>query len=444
MIAPNRTSDSYFSCPSGGQYGPHSKAKKGDLLFLADFSAWTVTGIFTAKTDAGLNIDKSAWGGRFPWQIQVNAWTDLRTVHIDKVNEIIGLASGSKLNMLSKDQLLQLVTSKEFGPCVPPHLFKVKPIPQILSAGSETVERAKYSQLEVSGDPNLQSGSRAGTLASGANGIKYSRTASNLNTADEHPATAMHRLKLVASWFDSCSSQILLMNETFNNRKSSSKKENLKDKAVLDEGIISVMKNCTGQSWPLMSYSHIRRAIGDVFDQWLLLAHATAGERAKGGGGSNDKSDNSTWTRQQGRSNSSNGKMREDIVLLQRVPGAVSCIQSLFQATSGTSAMAVPSGIAEVLATKFVREIEQISVEVRKTQLSLLKIGGDNFMKSIEDKSLGMKISEASSKSPESNTERTLVRIEWHTKSSIAQGRPPQVQKVSMFPFFLSMAICLR
>lgn len=125
-----------FGCPSGGQYGPHSKAKKGDLLFLADFSAWTVTGIFTAKSDAGLNLDKNAWNGRFPWQIKVDTRAELRTVHIDKVNEIIGLASGSKLNMLTKDQLLQLVTSKEFGPCVPPHLFKVKAVPQQISKSS--------------------------------------------------------------------------------------------------------------------------------------------------------------------------------------------------------------------------------------------------------------------------------------------------------------------
>ena len=95
------------------------------MLFLADFSAWTVTGVFTANCDAGLNLEKSAWGGRFPWQIRVNEWNDLRTVHIDKINEIIGLASGSKLNMLTKDQLTQLVSSKEFGPCVP-WLFKLK------------------------------------------------------------------------------------------------------------------------------------------------------------------------------------------------------------------------------------------------------------------------------------------------------------------------------
>ena len=116
-------------CPSGGQYGPHSKAKANDLLFLADFSAWTVTGIFTAKSDAALNLEKDAWNGRFPWQIRVCEWqpgSSLRTIHIDRVNEILGLASGSKLNMLTKDQLTKLVSSKDFAPVVPPCLFKMK------------------------------------------------------------------------------------------------------------------------------------------------------------------------------------------------------------------------------------------------------------------------------------------------------------------------------
>ena len=34
--------------------------------------------------------------------------SSLRTIHIDRVNEILGLASGSKLNMLTKDQLIKL------------------------------------------------------------------------------------------------------------------------------------------------------------------------------------------------------------------------------------------------------------------------------------------------------------------------------------------------
>jgi hypothetical protein len=122
-----------FGCPSGGQYGPHSKAKAGDLLFLADFSSWTVTGVFVASSNARMHIDKAAWGGRFPWQIKVQergpSHPKLKTVHIDRVNEILGLVSGSKLNRLTPEQLTKLLCSKEFGPCVPAHLYKVKTVP---------------------------------------------------------------------------------------------------------------------------------------------------------------------------------------------------------------------------------------------------------------------------------------------------------------------------
>jgi len=415
-----------FGCPSGGQYGPHSKAKKGDLLFLADFSAWTVTGIFTAKTDAGLNLDKVAWNGRFPWQIKVDAWNELRTVHIDKVNEIIGLASGSKLNMLTKDQLAQLVLSKEFAPCVPPNLFKVKTVPQTPSAGLQVPDRSKYTQHP---QHKIQSG--GGSSALGMNGIKYTRIPSTMSSTDEHPATAMHRLKLVTSWFDTMASELLMMNELFNNKKPSSKKDS-KDKVLLDDTIIEALRSSRADSWPLMSYSHVRRAIADVFDQWLMLAHVSVGQRTKAGNGG-DKSTNGTWTRQQGRSSSSHGKIKEDIVLLVDVPGATSFIQHLMQASTGTSAISLPISLAELVASKFVREIEHISTEVRKTQLSLMKIGGDSYMKSIEDKALGMKASEAEAKSPNGDADlpgRKIVKIEWHTKSSIAQGRPPQVQKI--------------
>lgn len=414
-------------CPSGGQYGPHSKAKKGDLLFLADFSAWTVTGIFTAKTDAGLNHDKLAWNGRFPWQIKVDAWNELRTVHIDKVNEIIGLASGSKLNMLTKDQLAQLVLSKEFAPCVPPHLFKVKNVPQTPSAGLQVSDRSAYTQNP---EQKIQSG--GGSSALGMNGIKYTRIPSTTTSTDEHPATAMHRLKLVTSWFDTMASELLMMNELFNNKKPSSKKDS-KDKVVLDDNIIEALRSCRADAWPLMSYSHVRRAIADVFDQWLMLAHTSVGQRTKAGN-SGDKSTNGSWTRQQGRSSSTHGKIKEDIVLLVDVPGATSFVQHLMQTSSGTSAVSLPSSLAELVASKFVREIEHISTEVRKTQLSLMKIGGDSFMKSIEDKALGMKAIEAEAKIPNGDVDmpgRKIVKIEWHTKSSIAQGRPPQVQKVS-------------
>lgn len=418
-----------FGCPSGGQYGPHSKAKKGDLLFLADFSAWTVTGIFTAKTDAGLNIDKTAWNGRFPWQIKVNPWNDLRTVHIDKVNEIIGLASGSKLNMLTKDQLAQLVASKEFASCVPSHLFKVKSIPEPSLAAGATKNinnRPNVSEQSISRGSTVE-----GTSIAGTHGIKYTRKSSTHSTTDEHPATAMHRLKLITTWFDSLASQVLLMNELYNDKKPSSRKES-KEKTILDQDILGAIASCKGQSWPLMSYSYIRQAVADIFDQWLMYCHSTA---SKVGilGDDHALYDTNDWTKQQSKLTAVPGKMREDVVLITNVPGSKKFICNLFLASNGSSGMSVPNSLAEVLAAKFLSEVEQISVEVRKTQLSLMKIGGEHYMKSIEDNVLGMKVTESEIMSQQGSLElpgRKMMKIEWHTKSSIAQGRPPQVQKI--------------
>jgi hypothetical protein len=417
------------SCPSGGQYGPHSKAKKGDLLFLADFSAWTVTGIFTAQTDAGLNIDKSAWGGRFPWQIKVNRWDDLRTVHIDKVNEIIGLASGSKLNMLTKEQLAQLVMSKEFGPCVPAHLFKVKRVSESPLTTAPTSN--KNNRVHVT-DHTIIRSSDEGNSVVGTHGIKYARNSTMSTTTDEHPATAMHRLKLIASWFDSLASQILLMNELYNDEKPSSRKES-KEKTVLDQDVLGAIGSSKGEPWPLMTYTYIRDAVADIFDQWLIYSHASVSKTGTSVDDDLKLPNTGSWTKRQSRVNSVSAKVREDVVLITNIPGSKAFISNLFQASSGMSAMSVPKLLAEVLSTKFLSEVEQISLEVRKTQLSLMKIGGENYMKSIEDKALGMKVSVTEVQNQLGSNEipgRKIMKIEWHTKSSIAQGRPPQVQKV--------------
>jgi len=438
-----------FGCPSGGQYGPHSNAKKGDLLFLADFSAWTVTGIFTAECDASLNLEKSAWGGRFPWQIRLTSWTDLRTVHIDKVNEIIGLASGSKLNMLTKQQLLHLVTSKEFGPCVPPHLYKTKAEEEKVSDTVPTQPNISTQHLAVVDTSNeterLTSSVSLETkkinvklevtrTVPGENVVKNQRDHSLLFIHDEHPATAMHRLKLITAWFDTFTGEMLNLNEIYNKKKVSKK-------IILDDVLSEVLRKKDSEPWPLMNYNHIRAAIANLFDQWLFQVHAIGNSEQAGNRQFNQKGENNphsipesgSWTRQQARSNF-NGKIREDPVLLSNTPGILEYIQNLFQIRTGITVLRIPSHeLAEVLALKFINEIEQISIEVCKTQGSLIRIGGDDYLKSVEDKALGMRLGEVKTKFYNKEgvkIEKPIIRIEWHTKSSIAQGRPPQVQKI--------------
>jgi hypothetical protein len=431
-----------FGCPSGGQYGPHSKAKAGDLLFLADFSAWTVTGIFTAKCDAALNIEKSAWAGKFPWQIRLNPWSTLRTVHIDKVNEIIGLASGSKLNMLTKDQLLQLVMSKEFAPCVPPNLYKMKPL-VVSHPPSESIvpppSSPTRSLQQKSTKPNTAASdehvkSTSSTIVMGLNsGKKMTRTSNFLSNScyDEHPATAMHRLKLITAWFDTIASEIMTMNELYNGKKLS-KNDNAREKVTLDDNLMKYCRGDKADSWPLMTFSHIRKAVAQLFDQWLFQCHALNGEEAstltKNAG--NHVSESGSWIRQ----GKGNGKIFEDPVLLSQVPGSMEYIAEILQTTTGLYSLCVPSdSMAKALATKIVNDVADVATEVRKTQTSLIRIGGDDYLKSIEDKTLGMRLSEANATFYDDDgtkVDKAIMRIEWHTKSSISQGRPPQVQKI--------------
>lgn len=140
---------------------------------------------------------------------------------------------------------------------------------------------------------------------------------------------------------------------------------------------------------------------------------------------SSDQTESSDWTQQR---KSVVVTSKSDTLLLSRIPGSKECIKDLLRSTVGTSALSVPEELADLLATTFLREIENISQEVRKTQISLLKIGGDDYMKSITAKALGMKVVESEKQTDD--LDKPIVRIEWHTKSSIAQGRPPQIQKI--------------
>jgi hypothetical protein len=49
------------------------KVKKGDIGFLRNHESGKLFGIFRADSDGQLNIDASAWRGRFPAQVKV-AW----------------------------------------------------------------------------------------------------------------------------------------------------------------------------------------------------------------------------------------------------------------------------------------------------------------------------------------------------------------------------------
>jgi len=113
---------------------------KGDLLFLADFSSKMVIGVFEASSDAGMNLEKEAWGGKFPWQIRVKRVgpgdPKPKKVPLDQLNEILGLEKGSKLNKLTREQVVKLLTSKAYSSTIPHHFYKVIPATTATSSTS--------------------------------------------------------------------------------------------------------------------------------------------------------------------------------------------------------------------------------------------------------------------------------------------------------------------
>ena len=50
-----------------------AKVQKGDIGFLRNYESKKLFGVFRAESNGLLNIDKNAWGGRFPAQVKV-AW----------------------------------------------------------------------------------------------------------------------------------------------------------------------------------------------------------------------------------------------------------------------------------------------------------------------------------------------------------------------------------
>lgn len=62
------------------------KIKKGDILFLNNLSDDTLLGVFHAATDGGIDIEPSAWGGKFPYQ-----------VHFDEMKNSLVLTGAKKI-----------------------------------------------------------------------------------------------------------------------------------------------------------------------------------------------------------------------------------------------------------------------------------------------------------------------------------------------------------
>ena len=230
--------------------------------------------------------------------------------------------------MLTKDQLIKLVSSKEFAQVVPPSLYKMKPAPAPLptstsvvntsanhssnaaitgqsssssndvtnlpsvsskvvnSTGNNTNQEVVAKNVQTSSSlpikpskisttDSVQSNGNQSNLGSDE-GIKFHQQPQfhqfqSSNYHDEHPATAMHRVKLVSAWFDSTANDILTLNETFhsNIKKAASQSSITKKDRNLCNDLNRFVYKGTGDadaySWPLMTFNHIRNGLGKYF-----------------------------------------------------------------------------------------------------------------------------------------------------------------------------------
>lgn len=67
------------------------KVKKGDALFLYNLDNDTIHGPFIAKSDGGKDIVPNAWGGKYPYQVEVEKNGNIKTVpNARKILKIIG------------------------------------------------------------------------------------------------------------------------------------------------------------------------------------------------------------------------------------------------------------------------------------------------------------------------------------------------------------------
>jgi len=82
----------------GGKEGYKSKVphvKVGDLLFLYNFQSDRLHGIFTATSEAAMNIEPDAWGGGYPWQVKVEQQACLNLTRADlEAKKIVSFHKG--------------------------------------------------------------------------------------------------------------------------------------------------------------------------------------------------------------------------------------------------------------------------------------------------------------------------------------------------------------
>jgi hypothetical protein len=67
--------------------------KKGDLLFLLNIDSHVLYGAFKAKSDGRININPEAWGGKYPFQVEVEKNGEVKSMkNAEKILSKLGIS----------------------------------------------------------------------------------------------------------------------------------------------------------------------------------------------------------------------------------------------------------------------------------------------------------------------------------------------------------------
>jgi len=121
FLCANATEDECFDRQLFGGMEPYLKQvgglKKGDTLFTFNFQTKRLHGVFEATSEVKKNIVPEAWGGMYPWQVQVKLIEDHPSISQADFGKYLSLVRGkwppARLQKDTVEALLKLFRSRK-------------------------------------------------------------------------------------------------------------------------------------------------------------------------------------------------------------------------------------------------------------------------------------------------------------------------------------------
>lgn len=382
--------------PAGAEHGPHGKLRAGDLVFLADFSEKTLTGVFEADCSPRMNLEYDAFGGAYPWQVRIrkrNAnYPKPSKISLSRAFALMHLEFGARLNLLSRSQLASLLQSAEFAPCVPARYIasKKQTTATVITPPTSGSSSLRKQNFQITSAPPSYRGLQK----------PASQTNNRVSASEEHPATSLARLKALMSWLHKFTKVILDKNSKHRLRRDS---------------------HAESPDWKNMQYNDVHSGVSYIFNQWLFAVHAIGVSENTCNAISNldsSAAEKQKWSRA-GSKSGIKKEIDDPVLLVSFSPLVTEKVRVLFKRTCGPSVLNIPT---EALVDEFTRsmahKLETIENEVKTTQRECLRLNGR-----LESTHLDIRVFP-------NEFDNDEVTLQWRTKSSSKANRPAPSQTI--------------